>query len=222
MRLKDNTRTLWVDALCINQEDNDERAHQVGLMGQIYSKSKTTLLWLGDVERNSPSRASITEPLEMVSWHSEELRRHHVESFLSTWTRSGQQALSNDKANDPQHILLVAFAFLALLSDLSEDEHFDSLPLVNWDKYEYYEAPEWLKAASSALSALMDRSWSTRVWAFQEAVLPPILTIICGNMTAPCSLFVSAGRAVSVHDMCCSEFLSARNQESLNAINRLR
>lgn len=27
---------LWVDALCINQQDLNERRHQVNMMGQIY------------------------------------------------------------------------------------------------------------------------------------------------------------------------------------------
>ncbi|KFY16928.1 hypothetical protein V492_01007, partial [Pseudogymnoascus sp. VKM F-4246] len=37
----------WVDQICINQEDLDERCAQVGLMNQIYSKSEYTLIWLG-------------------------------------------------------------------------------------------------------------------------------------------------------------------------------
>ena len=28
---------VWIDALCINQQDTEERNHQVGLMGQIYA-----------------------------------------------------------------------------------------------------------------------------------------------------------------------------------------
>jgi hypothetical protein len=39
---------LWIDALCINQKDLDERASQVGLMGQIYSTAAEVLVWLGN------------------------------------------------------------------------------------------------------------------------------------------------------------------------------
>lgn len=41
-------RYLWVDALCINQENIEERNHQVGLMGNIYRCAEVVLVWLGD------------------------------------------------------------------------------------------------------------------------------------------------------------------------------
>jgi hypothetical protein len=39
--------TLWVDALCINQNDLVEKGIQVPLMGLIYSRAKSVLVWLG-------------------------------------------------------------------------------------------------------------------------------------------------------------------------------
>ncbi|KAH8600097.1 heterokaryon incompatibility protein-domain-containing protein [Bisporella sp. PMI_857] len=41
------TGWLWVDALCINQEDLKERESQVSLMGQIYSSATEVIVWLG-------------------------------------------------------------------------------------------------------------------------------------------------------------------------------
>jgi hypothetical protein len=41
-------RLVWVDAICINQYDEDEKAVQLNLMGDIYQKSKRTISWLGD------------------------------------------------------------------------------------------------------------------------------------------------------------------------------
>jgi hypothetical protein len=42
-----NTTHLWVDAICINQKDLDERAAQVKIMGRIYSNSNGVMVWLG-------------------------------------------------------------------------------------------------------------------------------------------------------------------------------
>jgi hypothetical protein len=41
------TGNLWVDALCINQSNIDERSSQVLLMGDVYSQAETVLVWLG-------------------------------------------------------------------------------------------------------------------------------------------------------------------------------
>ena len=46
LRQNEESRLLWVDALCINQRDTQERAEQVGLMRTIFSRCKQTLAWL--------------------------------------------------------------------------------------------------------------------------------------------------------------------------------
>ena len=47
-RLADQQRTLWADAICINQEDPNERAAQVLIMGKIFSQARLVLIWLGE------------------------------------------------------------------------------------------------------------------------------------------------------------------------------
>lgn len=43
---------LWIDAICINQNDIQERAQQVKLMSQIYSSAYPAIIWLGSGDRN--------------------------------------------------------------------------------------------------------------------------------------------------------------------------
>lgn len=38
---------LWVDAICINQDDMMERNHQVKLMGRVYGLASSVVIWLG-------------------------------------------------------------------------------------------------------------------------------------------------------------------------------
>ncbi|KAF2182882.1 HET-domain-containing protein, partial [Zopfia rhizophila CBS 207.26] len=40
-------RIIWVDAVCINQADWEERGRQVQLMAEIYSKANRVVVWLG-------------------------------------------------------------------------------------------------------------------------------------------------------------------------------
>lgn len=47
LRDETRTRTLWVDALCINQSHIKERNKQVARMGEIYQNATTVVAWLG-------------------------------------------------------------------------------------------------------------------------------------------------------------------------------
>ncbi|KAH8791066.1 heterokaryon incompatibility protein-domain-containing protein, partial [Hyaloscypha finlandica] len=47
MRLRNRSRYLWADAICINQEDVSERGHQVSNMLEIYQTATLVLVWLG-------------------------------------------------------------------------------------------------------------------------------------------------------------------------------
>lgn len=60
LRRRYGDRRLWVDALCINQQDNDEKSHQVNLMKDIYAKAPKAILWLGDF--SDDSQATIGAP----------------------------------------------------------------------------------------------------------------------------------------------------------------
>ncbi|KAH7400106.1 heterokaryon incompatibility protein-domain-containing protein [Cadophora sp. MPI-SDFR-AT-0126] len=42
-----SVRVIWIDALCINQSDDIEKAHQVSQMGNIYSHASRVVAWVG-------------------------------------------------------------------------------------------------------------------------------------------------------------------------------
>jgi len=44
---------LWIDALCINQADFEERASQVRLMSRIYGSADRVVIWLGPASEDS-------------------------------------------------------------------------------------------------------------------------------------------------------------------------
>lgn len=59
LRSRTEPRTLWIDALCIRQQDTLERNHQVNQMGQIYSSAQKVIAWLG-LPDSSSSKAFTT------------------------------------------------------------------------------------------------------------------------------------------------------------------
>jgi hypothetical protein len=48
---------VWIDAICINQDDLEERALQVRIMDQIYHKAAHTIIWLGRADQYSQAAA---------------------------------------------------------------------------------------------------------------------------------------------------------------------
>lgn len=48
LRDASDTRTLWVDALCIDQFQHSERNQQVTIMGDIYKYARQVVVWLGE------------------------------------------------------------------------------------------------------------------------------------------------------------------------------
>ncbi len=53
MRCTDRDRTLWIDAVCINQDDVEERGHQVAMMAEVYMGSVCNLIWLGNSDKST-------------------------------------------------------------------------------------------------------------------------------------------------------------------------
>jgi Heterokaryon incompatibility protein (HET) len=47
------TRLIWVDAICINQNDLVERSKQVVKMGDIFKQAREVIVWLGDGDKYS-------------------------------------------------------------------------------------------------------------------------------------------------------------------------
>jgi hypothetical protein len=62
IRHLDHDVTLWVDAICINQEDPEEKGHQVSYMRDVYKGAEEVLIWLG------PGNGDTDSLLESISW----------------------------------------------------------------------------------------------------------------------------------------------------------
>ncbi|OAG19591.1 HET-domain-containing protein [Alternaria alternata] len=47
LRLPHRRRKLWADGICINQDDLNEKGHQVAMMGEIYRSATRVLIYVG-------------------------------------------------------------------------------------------------------------------------------------------------------------------------------
>ncbi|TRX87933.1 hypothetical protein FHL15_011165 [Xylaria flabelliformis] len=63
LRYAKEPRVIWVDAICINQEDIREKGHQIALMHEIYKTASRTVVWLGQADE---ATAEAFRSLELV------------------------------------------------------------------------------------------------------------------------------------------------------------
>lgn len=57
LRVPYKPRPFWIDAICLNQEDETEKTQQIPLMGCIYNDAKRVHIWLGDNEADEAQQA---------------------------------------------------------------------------------------------------------------------------------------------------------------------
>lgn len=77
---------LWVDAVCINQRDDSERASQVKKMSQLYAGCWTVMVFLGKAENESDKAVQL------------------LKTLASAWRAKRSWELRKDFLNDPRHL----------------------------------------------------------------------------------------------------------------------
>ncbi|KAH7398002.1 heterokaryon incompatibility protein-domain-containing protein [Cadophora sp. MPI-SDFR-AT-0126] len=67
LRQEDEKKTIWIDQLCIDQQNQEEKAVQVRLMREVYSNCQQCLIWMDEINENI--RQSDAEAvLDVLSW----------------------------------------------------------------------------------------------------------------------------------------------------------
>lgn len=152
---------LWADGICINQNDPQERSHQVAMMADIYKSAMSVVVWLGPASHDSPLAFRLIQNISSIGndVQSDAIRR--LEShFQGGDHQENLQALYGGKLSEEQQAAIEAdFAELAKI------------------------VPPTLSSAEevAALDNLFSRTWWTRVWTLQEVILNNTVTYKCGD-----------------------------------------
>ena len=87
----------WIDCICINQLDNQEKGHQVRLMGLIYELAVETVVWLGDRSDDSDFA------MDFIEFLHELLQKTSTDQELQKYLRDNPEPA---KWNALQNLLL--------------------------------------------------------------------------------------------------------------------
>lgn len=143
---------LWVDAVCINQEDNVEKSKQVDMMATIYSYAKKTRVWIGSAEGDSDN---VMQNLARIG--RTVIDREAYEPFITMATLS---------IKEPSGAVQAENQAAELVQDLLEESLVnveDSLSLL------------------TGFCDLVARGYWKRVWILQEIVLSRSVDVYCGK-----------------------------------------
>ncbi|KAH9904823.1 HET-domain-containing protein [Xylariomycetidae sp. FL2044] len=69
LRRRKQARTLWIDQLCIDQENLAEKAAQIRLMRAIYTQCTQGLIWLGEIAEDIPPEAA-ADAFAYLKWYA--------------------------------------------------------------------------------------------------------------------------------------------------------
>ncbi|KAK1446682.1 hypothetical protein CCUS01_12209 [Colletotrichum cuscutae] len=72
-RQEDRSVVMWIDQICINQDDNEEKAQQIPLMSRIYQNAMNTVIWLGESTSNSASAIKLLEDVRLLLQFTEKI-----------------------------------------------------------------------------------------------------------------------------------------------------
>lgn len=63
LRHPEQSRVIWADAICIDQNNIDERSRLVAHMGEIYRRAVRTIVWLGEEDEGTAASMGTIEQL---------------------------------------------------------------------------------------------------------------------------------------------------------------
>ena len=160
LRSDTDERTLWIDQLCINQDDAAERSQQVTMMGDIYSLARQVLVWLGPSDDETGTVWTLLQKVsELQHFEAHEVYglAHKKQRTLQT-EASRLSTVNYDRRANAQ----------PKLSSLKDLRDIPEIPTGG--------APEW-----KAVERFLQRPWFLRMWTYQEVVLSRICIVRCGS-----------------------------------------
>lgn len=148
---------IWIDALCINQVDHEEKSRQVQAMARVYRQATKVIIWLGPSADDSDQAMKGAETYGRAAMDAGILNLN-----------AGNMTSWDDAAEDTE-IGRTKDALLKLMAKAADsegdanrvDERFPRL----------------------AFAKLTHRSYITRVWVKQEITLARDTDVLCGTHT---------------------------------------
>ncbi|KAM5345125.1 hypothetical protein ACJ41O_010987 [Fusarium nematophilum] len=172
LRQMDQSLVIWIDAVCINQEDLEERARQVTLMTQIYSSASVVHIWLGE---NNPGVETCFRIIRDICNYND--RRCEGGDGCSCTGTAHSLTLHRMDANVEAH------------TEGGHKKSFNGMWEIfrlhekTWTSREIIDLAGGFSATqlSVLMSVLFENPWFARVWVIQEALSSQKALVHCSG-----------------------------------------
>ncbi|VUC24040.1 unnamed protein product [Clonostachys rosea] len=171
LRNSDEPVVLWIDALCINQHNDDERSSQVAKMRDIYEAADQVIIFLGHEPGYSTGRSPRRDPGACVRFIEQDSNEDLIRQFMRKWASS----LSTKQISAPDIFCLIAI----LSKQTSCLELLQEIPA------------RQLGAIFEALRIMLTSRWWDRIWVVQEAVVADHMVVRYGNASMPWNMLAT-------------------------------
>ncbi|KAK3368710.1 heterokaryon incompatibility protein-domain-containing protein [Podospora didyma] len=148
---------LFIDQICINQNDNTEKSHQINLMGDIYRSCKCVVAWL-------------------------DVGTRYTDALFDFLPQISENELLLQLSQNPQRTSPVLKAAMDRRTDFSDDE---AAVRQDFEKMVALTRDHWLRFPHRGFLDICLRRWFRRIWIVQEACLGHDMVFVCGSRMCP-------------------------------------
>ncbi|ODA76785.1 hypothetical protein RJ55_07300 [Drechmeria coniospora] len=164
------SRPIFIDQICIDQNNGPEKSHQVRCMRDIYSNCVRTVVWLGPSTTNSAEYFSYVQEIT-------------AEGVLSR--------VMNPNVAQFMHVFDAVMDSSLDINDAEREDRDDILGMLQrfGDRFPL-----------DGFADVLDRDWFGRLWIIQEACLAPSVVFVCGSQALCFDCFRAGALFYNLHN----------------------
>ncbi|KAF7554911.1 hypothetical protein G7Z17_g2535 [Cylindrodendrum hubeiense] len=178
---------IWIDSICIQQQDLEEKNWHVQEMGTVYGQAECVYMWLGlgsDATDRAMDFMSLIGP-KLVDLCAMDILNSTRNALVGDYVRSRSSGTDFDSIRDPAAMELACFMYELL-----------QYPGV---QAEAVLGGETIVAEGNTIQGfreIINRDYSHRIWVIQEVALAKVGIVLCGTKSLSLEHFESSFMAL--------------------------
>lgn len=182
LRNRDKGILLWADAICIDQGNDTEKAHQIRLLPEIFQVASSTCAFLDGDEKTEAAVEALMQ-MRYKDAANAKLRPkpgiHPQSDGINLDNAGAENEADLEHGTDDERSTTTGDDTEADNESETEDWPDDLAPIP--ESWNDSSVPPLGDDIWTSIRSLFDLPWFRRVWIVQEVVAAPVVNIICGK-----------------------------------------